>query len=136
MYMYINFQQNRVNTSVRLTVHTNLFAKNRKLHKFAATTSIFLNRPFQTCIILKRTCMPIFSKIGLVYQSKSCIQNHLQKNVICNLQLEFRKNHVFRTFRPIWRSIRVLCPCSHIVVRTLKKVIDSSLINNNKLHSL
>ena len=34
MYMYINFQQNRVNRSV-ITLHTNLFAKNCKLHKFA-----------------------------------------------------------------------------------------------------
>ena len=34
MYMYINFQPNRVSRSVK-TVHTNLFAKNRKLHKFA-----------------------------------------------------------------------------------------------------
>ena len=34
-YMYyINLQQNWVNRSV-ITVHTNLFAKNRKLHKFA-----------------------------------------------------------------------------------------------------
>ena len=34
MYIYANFQQNRVNRSVK-TVHTNLFAKNCKLHKFA-----------------------------------------------------------------------------------------------------
>ena len=39
-YMYINFQQNRVNRSVRI-VHTNSFAKNRKLHKFANTNSNF-----------------------------------------------------------------------------------------------
>ena len=39
-YMYINFQQNRVSRSVK-TVHTILFAKNRKLHKFAATNSNF-----------------------------------------------------------------------------------------------
>ena len=32
-YMHINFQQNRVTRSVK-TVHTNLFAKNCKLHKF------------------------------------------------------------------------------------------------------
>ena len=34
-YMYINFQQNRVSRSVK-NVHTYLFAKNRKLHKFAS----------------------------------------------------------------------------------------------------
>ena len=33
-YMYINFQQNRVSRSVK-TVHTILFAKKFKLHKFA-----------------------------------------------------------------------------------------------------
>ena len=33
-YMYVNFQQNRVNRSVK-TVHTNLFAKNCKMHKLA-----------------------------------------------------------------------------------------------------
>ena len=32
-YMYVNFQQNRINRSVK-TVHTNLFAKKCKLHKF------------------------------------------------------------------------------------------------------
>ena len=39
-YMHINFQQNRVRRSVK-TVHTNLFAKNYKLHKFATTNSNF-----------------------------------------------------------------------------------------------
>ena len=33
-YLYINFQQNRVNRSVK-TVHTSLFANICKLHKFA-----------------------------------------------------------------------------------------------------
>ena len=37
--MYINFQQNRANRSA-ITVHTNVFAKNRKLHKFATTNII------------------------------------------------------------------------------------------------
>ena len=40
MYMYINFQQNQVKTQV-MTVHTSLFAQNRKLHKFAATNNKF-----------------------------------------------------------------------------------------------
>ena len=39
-YMYINFQQNRVNRSVK-TVHTNYFAQYRKLHKFAITNGNF-----------------------------------------------------------------------------------------------
>ena len=40
MYMYINFQQIQVKTQV-MTVHTSLFAKNRKLHKFATTNNNF-----------------------------------------------------------------------------------------------
>ena len=39
-YMYINFQQTRVSRSVQ-TVHTNIFANNRNLHKFATTNSNF-----------------------------------------------------------------------------------------------
>ena len=51
-YMCINFQQNRVETQV-VTVLTSLFAKNRKLHKFATTNNIFLKiRLFQTRIIV------------------------------------------------------------------------------------
>ena len=36
--MHINFQQNQVKTLV-MTVHTILFAKNRKLHKFSTTNN-------------------------------------------------------------------------------------------------
>ena len=80
--------------------------------------AIFKNRPFQTCLIVKRTCISIFSKIGLVDQSKLCTQIYLQKFANCiNLQLAIRisKNHAFwtcttpsRTFRPILRSIGLL----------------------------
>ena len=38
--MYTNFQQNRVNKSVK-TVRTNLLANSRELHKFATTKNIF-----------------------------------------------------------------------------------------------
>ena len=38
--MLINFQQNRVSRSVK-AVHTNVFAKNSKLHKFATTNYNF-----------------------------------------------------------------------------------------------
>ena len=64
------------------------------------TLKIFKTRIFQTCIIVKRTCLSIFSKIGLVDQSKPCTQVYLQKfaNYI-NWQLTIRisKNHAFRT---------------------------------------
>ena len=42
-YMYIEFQQNRVCRLVK-TVHTNLFAQYRKLHKFATTNSNFAKK--------------------------------------------------------------------------------------------
>ena len=38
--MYINFQQAQVSRSVQ-TVHTNIFANNRNLHKFATTNRHF-----------------------------------------------------------------------------------------------
>ena len=93
--------------------------KNRKLHEFATTNIFFLkNRHFQTCIIVKRTCTSIFSKIGLVDLSKPCTQIYLQIFANCiNLQLAIRilKNHAFRTcttpsrtFRPILSSIGLL----------------------------
>ena len=79
---------------------------------------VFKNRTFQTCIIVKRTCISIFSQIGLVDQSKPCTQIYLQKFANCiNLQLAIRisKNHTFRTcttpsrtFRPILRSIGLI----------------------------
>ena len=93
--------------------------KNRKLHEFATTNIYFFkNRHFQTCIIVKRTCTSIFSKIGLVDLSKPCTQIYLQIFANCiNLQLAIRilKNHAFRTcttpsrtFRPILSSIGLL----------------------------
>ena len=40
--MYINFQQTRVSTCRPVqTVHINIFANNRNLHKFATTNSNF-----------------------------------------------------------------------------------------------
>ena len=108
-YMYINFQQNRVKTQV-ITVLTSIFAKNRKLHKFATTNNNFFeNRLFQTCIIVKRTCISVFSKIGLVDQSKPCTQVYLQKFANCiNLPLAIRisKNHAFRTCTTPLRPVR------------------------------
>ena len=38
MYRPINFQQTQVSRLVQ-TVHTNIFANNRKLHKFATTNN-------------------------------------------------------------------------------------------------
>ena len=101
-YMYINFQHNQVNRS-GITVHTNLFAKIASCINLQLPIVIFKNRLFQTCIIVNRTCISIFSKIGLVDQSKPCTQIYLQKIANCiNLQLAVRisKNHAFRHAQP------------------------------------
>ena len=45
--MYINLQQNWVSTTVK-TVHTNLFAKSLKLHKYATTNSNFKKMDYFT----------------------------------------------------------------------------------------
>ena len=86
--------------------------KNRKLHEFATTNIFFFkNRHFQTCIIVKRTCVSIFSKIGLVDQSKTCTQIYLQKFLNCNnLQLAIRilKNHAYRTCTTPSRTFRTI----------------------------
>ena len=47
-YMYVNFQQNRVNRSVK-TVHTNLFAKNANCINLQFAIKISKNHAFWTC---------------------------------------------------------------------------------------
>ena len=112
--MQVKYQLNRDKRFVK-TVNT----KNKlNCINLQLPIAIFKNRPFQTCIIVKRTCISIFSKIGLVDQSKLCTQIYLQNLASCiNLQLAIRisKNHAFRTcttpsqtFRPILRSIGLL----------------------------
>ena len=91
--MQVKYQLNRDKGFVKtVNTKTKLNCINLQL-----PIAIFKNRPFQTCIIVKRTCISIFSKIGLVDQSKLCTQICLQKFANCiNLQLaltdlEFRK---------------------------------------------
>ena len=110
-YMHVKYQLNQDKRFVK-TVNT----KNKlNCMNLQLPITIFKNRPFQTCIIVKRTCISIFRKIGLVDQPKLCTQIYLKKFANCiNLQLAIRisKNHAFRTcttpswtFRPILRSI-------------------------------
>ena len=113
-YMQVKYPLNRDKRFVK-TVN-----KKNKLNciNLQLPIAIFKTRPFQTCIIVKRTCISIFSNIGLVDQSKLCTQIYLQKFANCiNLQLAIRilNNHArrtcttpSRTFRPILRSIGLL----------------------------
>ena len=89
-YMYVIFWQNRVSRSV-ITVHTNIFAEMASCINLQLPILILEKIYFWTCIIIKRTCTLIFSKIGLVEQSKPCTQICLQNiaNYI-NLQLAIR----------------------------------------------
>ena len=88
-YMQVKYQLNRDKKFVK-TVNT----KNKlNCIDLQLPIAISKNRPFQTCIIVKRTCILIFSKIGLVDQSK------LHTNLftkICKLHkfaIRISKNH-------------------------------------------
>ena len=70
-YMYLNFQQNQDNRSV-ITVLTNLFAKNLKLHKFATANSNFF----------KKSTVSFFEKKIYFIQKKT----NRQKKYIYTLQ--------------------------------------------------
>ena len=75
--MYIHFQQTWVSRSVQ-TVHTNIFANNRSLHKFATTNSNFEKNDYLDKHHRIHTCISIFSKIGLVRRS---VKNRADKYI-------------------------------------------------------
>ena len=139
-YMHINFQQNWVSRSVK-TVHTNLFAQYRKLHKFATTNSNFEeNQSFWTCIIIKHTCISIFSKIGLKHKSWPCYKFIRKKIASCiNLQLRIIifQNRLFqtciivkRTCTSIFSKIGLVDqskPCTQIYLQKIANCINLQL---------
>ena len=94
--MYINFQQNRVNRSV-ITVHTNVFAKNCKLHKFATTNSIFFFKSTLSDMHHRKTYMYINFQQNRVTNKngqKRAYKFICEKIASCiNLQLLFGKNY-------------------------------------------
>ena len=97
-YTYINFYQTRLSRSVK-TVHTNQFAKNHRLHKFATTNSNFYKKLSLSDIHHRKTYMYINFQQNRV-GSQNVHTNYLQKNANCiNLQLAIRilKNHAFLT---------------------------------------
>ena len=85
-YMYINSQQNRVSRSVK-SVHTNLLAKNQKLHKFATTNSNLEKNYFRQASSDNVHMCFNFHPNRVSNQSKLCTQIYLQK----------RKLHKFAT---------------------------------------
>ena len=100
--MYINVQQNRVSRSVK-TVHTNLFANNRKLYNFATTNSNFEKKLFQTNIVIchRIMYMYIIFQQNQVGRSVKTVHTNIfannrkfhicKKYEICNLQLKLKK---------------------------------------------
>ena len=82
--MYINFQQTRVSRSVQ-TVHTNIFANNRNLHKFATTNNNFeKNHYLDMHHRITYMYINFFSKIGLVRRS---VKNRAHKSICKKLQI-------------------------------------------------
>ena len=87
--MYINFKQTRVSRSVQ-TVHTNIFANNRNLHKFATTNSNFEKKLlFRHASSYNVHVYQFLAKSGwYVDYSKAVHTIYLQKIASCiNLQL-------------------------------------------------
>ena len=133
-YMHINFQQNWVSRSVK-TVHTNLFAQYRKLHKFATTNSNFEeNQSFWTCIIIKHTCISIFSKIGLKHKF---IRKKIASCINLQLRIIIFKNRLFqtciivkRTCTSIFSKIGLVDqskPCTQIYLQIIANCINLQL---------
>ena len=90
-YMYINFQRNQVKTQV-MTVHISLFAKNRKLHKFATTKTIFFKLTL-SIMYHRKTYMHINFQQNRVSRSVKTVHTkiYLQKIANCiNLSLAIR----------------------------------------------
>ena len=88
-YTYINFYQTRLSRSVK-TAHTNKFAKNRKLHKFATTNSNFFKKLTLSDMHHRKTYMYI-----------NFLQNRVGrsvKTVHTNLFAKNCKLHKFITF--------------------------------------
>ena len=116
--MYINFYQNQVSIDQSKPCTQSYLQKIVSCINMQPAIRISKPNFFQTCIIGYRTCISIFSKIGLVDLSKPRTQVYLQIFANCiDLQLAIRisKNHTFRTcttpswtFRPILRLIGLL----------------------------
>ena len=79
--MYINFQQTRVSRSVQ-TVHTNIFANNRNMHKFATTNSNFEKKKLFRHASSYVHVYQFLAKSGwYVDQSKTVYTNLFKKNL-------------------------------------------------------
>ena len=77
---HINFQQTRVSRSVQ-TVHTNLFAKRRKLYKFATTNSNVEKKTILLDMLHHKTDMYINFQQNRVNRSVITVHKmYLQKN--------------------------------------------------------
>ena len=94
VHMYSNFHPNRVGNQSKLC--SQIYLQKRKLHKFANTNSNLKKYIIISVMHHRKTYIfskigfnyLIFSKIGLIYQSKQCTLIFLQNNVsYINLQL-------------------------------------------------
>ena len=80
IYIYTNFQHNRVGRSVK-TVHINLFAKNRKLHKFTTTNLVIFKESIMPDMHRRKLYMYINFQQNLVSGSVKTVHIiYLQKH--------------------------------------------------------
>ena len=109
------------------TVFDGICQKNAICINLQPPIVFFFKRLLKTCIIIKRTCILIFSKIGLIDQSKPCAQIYSQKIAICIVIFLNRLFHtciiVKRTCISIFSKIGLVDqskPCAQIYCNTRK----------------
>ena len=73
--VHVNFKQNLTSRSVK-TLRTNLFAKNRKQHKFATTYNKFEKKSMILDMHHRKTCMYIYFQTNQVSKSVNLISAH------------------------------------------------------------
>ena len=138
-HMYINFQHNRVSRSVKSQnrIHTNLFAKSRKLHKFASTNSNVENiNYFRYTSSYNVDVYQLSAKSGYrsIDQSKLYTQIYLQINCI-NLQLPIviLKQSIISDIHHRITYMNINVQQNH-VSRSVKTVRTNIFAKNWKLH--
>ena len=106
------------------------------LHKFAITNTIFLHRLLKICIIIKRTCISIFSKIGFVDQSNPCTQitscrNMQQPIVIFKKLILSEMRHCKTSCISIFSKLRLVDqskPCTPIYLQKMASCMYLELL--------
>ena len=125
--MYINFQQTLVSRSVQ-TVHTNIFANNRNLHKFATINSNFKKKSlfrhaslynvhvYQFLaklgwyVSLENRAHNLFAKNGKLYKFATTNSNFEKKNFLdmhhkMYMYINFQQNRINRSVITVYTNV-------------------------------